>query len=179
MRKFESRIEELKNMKIVSIDAETNGLWGDAFAVAAVVYDEHGTETDRFVGRCPISTEANPWVEENVLPKMNDIPETHPDLHSMLVDFFTFLKKHKDAKTLCHMGHIVEANLLRQAHEAKIIGDWDAPYEWFDVCILFGDSVDGYREANGIALKDIEGGQHNPVYDCISAYRAFRHFIEN
>lgn len=62
---------------IFSFDAETNGLWGQAFAVAAVLFDENGDEVARFVGRCPIEGEVNPWVKENVLPEMEGIPVTH------------------------------------------------------------------------------------------------------
>ena len=32
--------------KIFSLDAEANGLWGQAFAIAAVVADENGQEID-------------------------------------------------------------------------------------------------------------------------------------
>jgi len=39
-------------MKIFSFDAETNGLWGKAFSVAAIVYDESGKEIARFIVIC-------------------------------------------------------------------------------------------------------------------------------
>ncbi|MDP2735113.1 MAG: hypothetical protein Q8P12_02815, partial [bacterium] len=35
-----SRGEEMKVKKIFSFDAETNGLWGQAFAVSAAVYED-------------------------------------------------------------------------------------------------------------------------------------------
>ena len=56
--------------KIFSFDAETNGLWGKAFAIAAVVTDENGKEIDQFIGRCPVQGEVNHWVSENVIPEM-------------------------------------------------------------------------------------------------------------
>ena len=56
--------------KIFSLDAEANGLWGQAFAIAAVVADENGQEIDQFTGRCPIQGKINHWVAENVLPQM-------------------------------------------------------------------------------------------------------------
>ena len=58
---------------VLSFDAETNGLWGQAFAIAAVLFNENGAETARFVGRCPIEGEVNSWVKTNVLPKMEGI----------------------------------------------------------------------------------------------------------
>jgi len=36
--------------KIFSFDAETNDLWGQAFALGALVYDEQGAEIVRFAG---------------------------------------------------------------------------------------------------------------------------------
>lgn len=178
MKNIEKRFEELKNQNVMSIDAESNGLWGKAFAIAAVVYDVNGNEIERFTSRCPIEETVNSWVFENVLPKMEDIKETSNSYEDMLREFFEFLKRHKDAKTLCHMGHVVESRLLLDAHSLGIIGDWDAPYEWYDVCVLFGDSVDTYNSENGVGVgKDLVGGTHNPLYDCIAAYAAFRHII--
>lgn len=176
MKRIKDRFEGISNEKIISIDTETNGLWGKAFAIAGVVY-ENGKEVDRFIARCPIAEETNSWVAENVLPKMVDIEETRNSYPSMLYAFNQFLKKHKDGKVLTHMGHIVEANLFRDMHELGIIGDFEAPYEWYDVCLLFGDSVDSYNRIHGIMVEDVKGGTHNPLYDCVSAFKAFWHFI--
>lgn len=176
MKNIEKRVQELKNQKIVSIDAETNGLWGKAFAVAAVAY-ENGCEIDRFVARCPIERDVNEWVRDNVLSKMSNIPETHESYKEMLCAFQSFLEKHKNGKVLSHMGHIVEAGLFRDMHTLGIIGDFEAPYEWYDVCILFSDSVDNYNRENKIEIEAFDGGTHNPVYDCVSAYKAFEHMI--
>lgn len=170
------RFEVLKSQTIISFDAETNGLWGQAFSIAAVVYRD-GQEVDRFIGRCPISEEVNPWVAENVLPKMTGIEENFENYFSLLCAFNDFLKKHKDGKALCHMGHVVEAKLFRDMHELGIIGDWDAPYEWYDVCVLFGDSVDSYNRENGIVVEELTGGTHSPLYDRLAAYKAFEHFL--
>lgn len=55
-------------MKIFSWDCETNGLWGRAFAIGAVVYED-GVEVKTFYARCPIEGKVDTWVEENVLPQ--------------------------------------------------------------------------------------------------------------
>ena len=179
MKTIKDRFEELNNQYILSIDAETNGLWGQAFAIAGVLYDPQGKEIKRFVGRCPIENKVNEWVRDNVLTQITEIKETHKDYKTLLTDFFKFLEENKnlDYKTLVHMGHIVESKLLIDAHNFGIIGDWDAPYEWYDVCILVGTSVDKYNEKHNIEIEDMVGGTHNPLYDCISAYKAFKHFI--
>ena len=61
----------MNNKNILSFDAETNGLWGQAFAIGAILYNPEGKEIDRFVGRCPIEEDVNSWVAENVLPKQS------------------------------------------------------------------------------------------------------------
>lgn len=173
------KINMLNSKSIISIDAETNGLWGQPFSIAAVVYDAAGQETDRFVARCPIEEDVNDWVSENVIPQMEMIVQTHTNLKDMLADFFAFVKKYNTAIVLCHMGHIVEANLLKIAHDMGIIGDFEAPYLWYDVCLFFDDSTDTYCKENNIVIDDVEGGTHNPLYDCMSAYKAFKHFVQS
>lgn len=170
-----NKFELLDNQTIISIDAESNGLWGQAFSVSALVFNPEGKEVDRLVLRCPIEESVNPWVKDNVLPTMTDIEETHSSYEEMLEAFFQFMKKHKDAVTLTHMGHIVEARLLKDAHTLGIIGDFEAPYLWYDVCLFVGDSTDKYNLENGLL---VEQNTHNPTYDCLSAYTAFKHFVK-
>ena len=75
----------MNNKKVFSWDAETNGLWGAAFAIGAVIY-ENGVETKKFYTRCPIAGDVNPWVQENVLPQMENLPVTHK--------FFSFISNY-------------------------------------------------------------------------------------
>ncbi|EJU22051.1 hypothetical protein HMPREF1143_0452, partial [Peptoanaerobacter stomatis] len=51
------RMNQLNKKSILSIDAETNGLWGQAFSISALLYDADGTQISEFVGRCPIEEE--------------------------------------------------------------------------------------------------------------------------
>lgn len=68
---MKERFNELNNQYILSIDAETNGLWGEAFAIAGVLYDPQGKEVKRFVGRCPINDEVNKWVKKQCINSDN------------------------------------------------------------------------------------------------------------
>ena len=120
--------------KVFTFDAETNGLWGKAFAIGALVYDESGAEIARFVGRLPDTEVTDAWVKENVLPKIGDIPVTHDTYEALLASFAEFYKANKtDADVIVHMGFIVEVKILRDLHAAGLIGDWDAPYPLLDV----------------------------------------------
>lgn len=81
--------------KILSFDCETNGLWGQAFAIGAIVY-ENGKEVKKFYSRCPIEGKIDPWVEENVLPQMVGMLVTHKSYDEMLKAFAEFFLDKKN-----------------------------------------------------------------------------------
>lgn len=164
-------------MNIISIDAETNALWGIPFAVAAIVY-ENEKEVDRFVARISSENVTDQWVKDNVLPTL-DFPETHGSYESMLLDFSEFYIRHKNATALWHMGHVVESFLFRECVRLGFIGQWDAPYTPIEVSEHLRqkgyspDSVDSYAKEQLLPLP--KGSTHNPLYDCEVAARVFFH----
>lgn len=158
--------------KIFSWDCETNGLWGQCFAIGAVIY-ENGIETKTFYARCPITDAVNPWVSENVLPEMKMLQITHSSYEEMLKAFATFFIENKEnADVIFHMGCPVEARMILDMHDHGYIGDWDGAYPWLDVCGCLKQagfdptSVDAYNEKNNIKVPQTTGGTHNPLYDC-------------
>lgn len=170
--------------KIFSFDAETDGLWGQAFAIGALVYDENGTEIARFVGRLPDTEVTDGWVRENVLPKVADLPVTHESYDALLSDFAAFYKANKpDADIVVHMGYIVEARVLRDLHDKGLIGDWDGPYPLLDVSGNLQQagedptSVDKYVQKYTLSVGEFEGGTHNPLYDSAVAAVVYRHLL--
>jgi hypothetical protein len=169
--------------KVMSIDAETNGLWGNPFAIAAILYDEKGKELDKICLRLPNLFVTNDWVKLNVLPTLNNFEVTHSVYEEMLKDFAVFYKKYKSqCQVLWHMGHIVEAHLFRELHRLGLIGDWDAPYVPIEVSAYLeqvgepADSVDNYAKEHGIEIKDY-GSTHNPLYDCEVAYKVYKNVV--
>ena len=183
--------------KIVSIDAETNGLWGNPFAIAAIVY-ENGKEIDKICYRLPDEVVTDEWVKENVLPTLN-VDVTHKitlkddekqliskcdfkkSYKQMLKDFADFYNNYREEATvLWHMGHIVESHLFRELHRLDLIGDWDAPYNPIEVAELLRqagekpDSVDSYIEKYDISVNKY-GSTHNPLYDCEVAFKTYFH----
>ena len=170
--------------KVFSFDAETNGLWGQAFAIGALVYDENGTEVARFVGRLPDSEVTDSWVRENVLPKITNILVTHDNYEALIASFTEFYKAHKDgADIVVHMGYIVEAKVLRDMHDLGFIGDWDGPYPLFDVSgnlqAAGADptSVDKFVSENRLFIGEFEGGTHNPLYDSAVAAVVYQFLV--
>ncbi len=162
--------------KIMSWDCETNGLWGQAFAIGAVIYQDR-IETTSFYARCPIQGKVNPWVAENVIPQMVDMEVTHQTYEEMLAAFAKFFLENKaDADIIFHMGIPVEARVVLDMHDLGFIGDWDGAYPWLDIagCLLAkgfaATSVDSFNREHGIEVPQLEaGGTHNPLYDSRAA----------
>jgi len=169
--------------KIFSFDAETNGLWGQAFAIGVLVYDEQGTEVTRFVGRLPDTEVTDEWVRTNVLPQLTAVAVTHDDYDALLADFAKFyLANKQDADVVVHMGVPVESTLLKDMHTRGLIGDWDGPYPLHDVAGYLAQagedpaSVDGYVRKHGLVIVgDFAGGTHNPLYDSEVAAQVYMH----
>jgi len=168
-------------MKIFSLDAETNGLWGEAFSIGALVYDESGKEVARSDEKV-----TNEWVKDNVLPQMKEIPVTHQTYNEMLRDFADFYMQYKEgADILVHMGVPVESRILRDMYEFGYIGEWDGP---FPLCDVAGNlqqagenptSVDEYIKKHDLSVPDFDGGTHNPLYDSAVAAIVYRHLLES
>lgn len=170
-----------ENKKILSLDAETNGLYGDAFSIGAILMDkETGKEEKRFLARCPIFEEIDPFVRDNVLPQMESIITTNPTDTSMLADFIDFFQENKEnADVIVHMGCPVEAKLFIDAVDMGFMGPFDGPYPLVDIATYqeIWDKVDSYNKKHGIVVPDCQGGTHNPLYDCYAAALAYRHVL--
>lgn len=177
-------------MNIFSFDAETNGLWGQAFAIGALVYDENGAEIARFVGRLPDEMVTDSWwlsaEEGESLTRFEKVRRaidvTHTNYDSILADFAKFYLANKEgADVIVHMGYIVEAKVLRDMHDRGHIGDWDGPYPMLDVSGNLQQagedptSVDSYVKKHGLSVGEFEGGTHNPLYDSAVAAVVYRH----
>jgi len=178
---IKTNIDSYYMKKILSFDAETNGLWGKPFAIAAIIYGEDGQELTHFIGRCPIEGETNEWVAQNVLPQMTEISETHESYDALLADFAKFYLANKaDADMIVHMGVPVESSLLKDMHSKGYIGDWDGPYPLIDIAgnlQQVGEdptSVDSYVTKFGLEVRDF-GTTHNPLYDSEVAARVYLH----
>jgi hypothetical protein len=174
----------IMKLNILSIDAETNGLWGQAFAIAAILADSEGEILSTFIGRCPIDESINIWVAENVLPQMKGIPVNFRNYESLLKSFGEFYLANKEgAQVIVHMGLPVESRLFIDAHNFGFIGDWDAPYPLIDISAIseISTSVDEYCKKHNISTDPttMQGGTHNPLFDAHQAIRAWVHYNSN
>lgn len=172
--------------KIFSFDAETNGLWGDAFAISAAVY-EGGKLVNSFTAYLGPYGVTDGWVRENVLPKLKGLAKTHDSYEDMLTDFAEFYKASKDgADVIAHMSVPVEAKLLIDLHSRGLIGDWDGPYPFLDVAGVLKakgydpTSVDSYNKEFSLmeGRPEAEGlATHHPLYDSVAAAVCYMHLM--
>jgi DNA polymerase III epsilon subunit-like protein len=162
--------------KIFSFDAETNGLWGQAFCLGAVVY-ENGKEVKSWVGRCPIVNRVDKWVDLNVLSEIHNIDLTNVSYKSLLRDFAEFYLENKDGSdVIVHIGTPVESKIILDMHEFGFIDDGEAPFPLIDIAGNLQQagfnpvSVDAYNAKHNI---DIAGNAHNPLYDSRAAAECY------
>lgn len=171
-------------MKIFSVDAETDGLYGRAFSIAVTVRED-GVETAKFEGRIPDSCVSDEWVLEKVLPALTNMTVTHESSDELEEAFWTFwISQKADAIVIAHCGSPVEADLFRRCVERDTTNRrWDEPYPAIhDVATLLlargedPSSVDSYNSNHGITVP-FSGVSHHPMYDAVSAAMAWEHAI--
>lgn len=179
-------MEQQTPIRIFSFDAETNGLWGTPFAIAAVVY-ENGKEVSSFAARCSIADPINDWVIDNVLPNITDMPIDCDNYQHLLEHFSRYYMSVKTSGPVYHIGHIVvpvESSLIKDMNYHGFIGDWDAPYPLIDVSamlLMAGEdptSVDAYIKKYGITIP-FTGSTHHPLYDSIACAEVYHHLLSH
>ena len=171
--------------KLFSVDAETDGLYGRAFAVAVTVRED-GREVANFSGRVSDEEVTNEWVRANVLPTLRDMPVTHSSIEELEEAFWKFWMSQKDnAVVIAHCGSPVESGLFRRCVERDLAslafaGPSPAIHDVATVLLALGEdpaSVDGYNKKNGI-LVPFDGVSHHPMYDAASAAVAWEHAVQ-
>lgn len=171
---------------ILSIDAETNGLHGSAFAIGAVFAecndDYTGVKTiEAFVEMCTISKREvlDEWVAHNVLPvleKNERYKKRHASKSKLLKSFASLYEAAKalagqSLETIVFCGYPVETNLFKDLHDSGILGDFDHPLPLIDIATIFSyldfkDPVSMEKNYEDITGKRFESVRaHDPLYD--------------
>jgi len=176
--------------KIFSVDAEVDGLYGPAFAVAVTVRED-GHEIAKFVGRVPDELVTNDWVTKNVLPTLGDMPVTHSSSEELEETFWAFWaqtfvpgeygpKPDSALVVIAHVASPVESGLFRRCVERDGSRMFCGPmpiHEVGTLLLALGEdpsSVDGYNKKHGLAVP-FEGVTHHPMYDAAAAAIVWEH----
>ena len=164
---------------ILSFDAEANGLYGQAFALGAVIVKSNKI-VDEFQARCPIQEPVDPWVAENVLPVLLNMEVTHKSYEGMLNSFYDFYMKYKESTFIAHIAHPVETKVLRDMVQLDLKNRvWDGPLitDVHQELSRIGEdpwSVDDYIKKYNIEVP-YKGSPHHPLYDAHTAAAVYQH----
>lgn len=171
---------EHPNHRLLVIDVESNGLYGQPFCVGAVLMDPGGRVLNDFIGRCGIDEVPDDYVEKNVIPAL-DKAGIREDSYSFDDMAARFVEWHwsifevdygrltpADVWTYVDAGFPVDVEFLRRLDGKK---DWKPPYPLHDVATLIaaaGIDPDVNREAYAASLmgpRPRRGAKHNPLWD--------------
>lgn len=164
-------------LKILSVDAESNGLWGEIISIGFIAFDNGNIIEEFEVAYIDERIEYSDWVKENVLPKIINNPKTiransYFEMLKIFAEKYNKYYKEEKFEVLYHMGHIVESNVFKELRNYNLIGEWDAPYtpiEISNILWVLGfkpDSVDNLIN-NGLITRPEGLGEHSGVYDAL------------
>lgn len=163
-------------MLFLTFDIESDGLYGEAFAVGAVVVDDNEAEIDRFSGVAEMDKVESEWVKQNCIPYLHEFP-VYPDRKSMRDAFWKFYMKYRsNARIVSDVPVPVEASFLR----ACVMDDPEnrmflAPYPLIDVAsVLFAAGMDPNMDRTQFG----GGRAHNPLDDALNSYHACRYVLK-
>ena len=168
--------------KIFSVDAETDGLYGQVWAIGAVVLqiDEDWSEGRAvFSGMIDPVAVRDPWVRENIVPVV-DLPR-YKDRVELFEAFWSFWLQHRgDSICVSDFGAPVEAGLFRACIERDLENHmWLGPYPMHELgtaLLLTGRDPDtNRRELAG--KPDLV--QHDPVDDAIAAAYCWKRVVSD
>ena len=172
---------------VFSVDGETDGLWGPAWAIAVEVFDEEGAVVDQFSGRVSdLSDLKDEWVVKNIVPLCLELP-TYSSRRSLRDAFWAFwLKWREKAIAVADCGSSVEAGLFRACVEDDLKArEWLAPFPLYDLgtllylCNINPQAFKEGEEASRIKLAGLEGkgfNLHNPVHDAYASGKCWLQF---
>jgi hypothetical protein len=165
--------------KIISIDVETNGLWGLPVAIAAVMY-VNGKETDRIMYRRKIGSHTKSLVKNNTLLEIDTFEYTHDSISDMYIDFSMWWHENKkDAIVLYYFGKVVSRCLFRNLLESAFIDKSDVPHRpiYMSESLRFKNhaskSIDSFIKRNGLSIEDVGAYTNKPLYNAIAAITVY------
>jgi hypothetical protein len=167
---------------LLSIDVESNGLHGKAFAIGAVLINLAGEIIDEYSARSPIRGAVDPWVKDNVLPPLKNFPVTHPSAKAMRRDFWQWYKTAKDRANyvMVDNGYPVEARFMISCQDDDIDERyWDHAFPLLDLSSLLIQVGIKPLAVRYKLVEDLIASQpnlhHNPRWDAwVSALVAIK-----
>lgn len=167
----------MKN-KLVFVDAETDGLYGGFLTVALIVTDWNANEFERaYYGiRKENMDVKEPWVMENVLPRLGAYEECMDETELLKKVWAFWLQYEQEAYVVCDVGYPVEMRLFEKCvllNEEQ--NKWKAPFPMLDLSsILLAKGYEPLTDKE-ILLEDFSGDNiHCALYDVESTIAVWK-----
>ncbi len=164
--------ELTKQSTFLAFDVESNGLHGDAFAVAGMVMRADGEVLSEFSARCPIVGEVDPWVKKNVLKPIQNMPEDCTDAKDLRDKFWKWFSSAKETVdyVLVNNGYPVEYRFLIDCQDDHIDDRyWGHPYPVLELASLYlAAGIKPLTPATDLVEDKIAGetvNRHHPMWD--------------
>lgn len=171
------------NNKLVFVDAESDGLYGELLTVALIATDMDGEVIEKaYYGICRENMKVtDPWVIENVLPKLGDYEacETEDELLEKVWAFW--LRYQEEAHAICDVGYPVEMRLF-QACVQRVSGadPMKAPYPLLDISsLLIANGLDPLLERKELITESESELKHNALADAEVSVLVWKKLMKN
>lgn len=171
--------------KLLSFDLEANGLHGEAFAVGGLVIDGYGKTLSEFTARCSLAGTVDPWVKQNILPALAQMPVTHDSYIEMREAFWQWFvsAEQQSDYVLVNNGYPVEYRFLIDCQQAALNERyWQHPYPILDLSSLLlqiGNKISRTKLSEKVQ-KMGSFRRHHPFDDAkVAALMAFEAFQQS
>ena len=172
---------------IICIDVAANGIDGPPFAVGACALGDRHEPIAVFAAKCPITGGAGPapWVMNNVVPMLVEIPTQYLDTRSMMgafFDWFMGLQYEHEVLLFADCGYPVDCGFMVRMRTAILPQrKLNFPLVVHEVATLFlvtGREMNASRsELAHEELVGRESKKHNPMWDAEVSCRAARKLL--
>lgn len=159
--------------KLVFVDAESDGLYGEFLAVGLAAADMEGNITERvYYGvRRENMQVSDSWTRENVLPVLGgyEVCENEEELLEKVWDFW--MKYSREAYAVADVMYPVEARLfMKCVMKNELDRKWQAPFPVLDLSsLLFAAGYDPLESRDHILNRPPSAGVHNALHDAETA----------
>ncbi len=155
--------------KLVFIDVETDGLYGGFLTAALIATDLEGNELERaYYGiRKDKMKIKEPWVMENVLPKLGEY-EPCEDENELLEKSWNFwLRYQEEAYAVCDVGYPVEARFIGACVGQDVTANaMKAPFPLLDLSsLIYAKGYDPLINREELIQEHCPNLVHNALYD--------------
>lgn len=164
------------NEKIMVVDAETDGLYGDFVSIGAVVYDDQ-LVTTMFNGVWMKETFNDSWADEHVKPILLDAKDnltTYSNEEDLMNAFWDFYSQHRETcRTIGYTIYPVECRLFQRCVEKNLEERrFQGPYPLYDLASMAPNEL--LRELTQEYYREqATSVQHNHIEDCKATAHAF------